>query len=612
MHWLGLLALVLALIGYNGSLRYLGVSPYLAWITAIAWQIIWLYVFAMLGALRWGIFIVTGVGVGLFIIRTVASFFGYGRLQFEGFHLFDFWMVGLGLAMGNVLYHSPLIHYDNFSHWATMVKFMTFEGRLPGVHDTIIQFTSYPPATALWLTQWATLVGFNDGVLLVVQFILIWAAAYSVFALLRDRSRALLSLTLCFTIALSFVFNIAIRLNNLLVDYVLPLLTVAALVGIFVYRRRPALLLGHTTLFIAVLLLVKNSAAFYVALIAGALLVTLVRHSTAHTRWQRVLHGTASWLGVVLVGAAPFFWWSRHVKQTFPVSKHEISAQAYAHQLTTDGPDKLLKIGRHMLQQLNWTSLSFEGVLLINAVLIITWLVLRLFAANRTNLLKVALGLDLMFVGYFASLYGMYGLSMPYLEAMHLDGYERYMSSIVILGLFLAAMAFVRALDRSLFEQRIAKRDLRSFASVFTKNLYQMSTFILMIFAIILMLSEINGTQFTNRYNRETVPRQLARIAKPVDHYNHTKILVVDPHAGDVDDYYVGFVAHYYFFTDRADGQENFMESPAQFRKQIQRYQYVAIPEYHHTFTVMMQHAYHQKGIRTGMYRVVSGGLKRV
>ena len=127
-------------------------------------------------------------------------------------------------------------------------------------------------------------------------------------------------------------------------------------------------------------------------------------------------------------------------------------------------------------------------------------------------------------------------------------------------------------------------------------------------FAIIMMYSEINGTKFTNQMNRGTLPVQLAQIASPNTHLTHQRVLLVDPHPGDVDSYYAGFLANYYFFTNHSVGQENFMESPAQFKQNVQHYQYIAIPEYHHTFTVMMCKTYYQE-IRTGWFKVTPTGL---
>ncbi len=63
----------------------------------------------------------------------------------------------------------------------------------------------------------------------------------------------------------------------------------------------------------------------------------------------------------------------------------------------------------------------------------------------------------------------MYLVSMPYAEAIQLDGLERYLSSMVILNLLLGAMVLAVVMDQAMFEQRIGRRGVRSFKNVFTK-----------------------------------------------------------------------------------------------------------------------------------------------
>ena len=92
----------------------------------------------------------------------------------------------------------------------------------------------------------------------------------------------------------------------------------------------------------------------------------------------------------------------------------------------------------------------------------------------------------------------MYIVSMPYAEAILLDGSERYLSSMVILNLLLATMVLVVAMDRASFEEDVSKRGIRSFSNVITKNVYQLSSLVLMLFASILMFSEINGIKYLN------------------------------------------------------------------------------------------------------------------
>lgn len=389
-QWVGFILYTVGLLGYASTVRRLGVSPYLSWITSMLVQILILYGFAMTSWLNFGIKFVTYLGIFLTVVWFILGLWKKVSLQFEGIHLFDFWMIILGLITGNALWNSPLVHYDNFSHWAVMVKFMTFTGHLPTASDKLISFTSYPPATALFITQFVHWVGFSDGSMLVGQFILIWAAAYAIFAGLRDRSRALTGFGLCFTLAISFVFNVAIRLNNLLVDYVLPIITIAALVGIFVYRKKPILLCSHVAIFSATLLLVKNSATFYVVMIALFFLYTLI---TNHAwKWRRILTVPIQFIATMGVGYLPFAWWNWHVKHTFTLSKHEISTQAYSKQLHGMNHQQLINISHKFYEQiLNWNSLSTRAILLINVVLILTWLFVHFYQGQKNNLLGIAL-----------------------------------------------------------------------------------------------------------------------------------------------------------------------------------------------------------------------------
>lgn len=612
LAFIGLIFFALSLIGYSSTMRWLHVSPYLTWITGILVQIMLLYAFAMLGWLKLGIWVVTSMGVVLLIARLVLGYLGKVSFHYEGLHFFDAWMIFLGFVMALVLFRSPLIHYDNFSHWATIVKFMTYTGHLPGVSDTIISFTSYPPATALFITQFVTFVGFSSGAMLVAQFALIWAASYSIFATLRDRTRGLNSMLLCLTIAISYVFNINIRLNNLLVDYVLAILTVAALVGIFVYQRQPRVQAAHVALFSGTLLLVKNSAAFFVAIIAIYYLYMLSQRSTTGHWFKRALTTLGTWLGTLFLGALPFIWWEVHVKLTFTASKHEINAQAYSQQLSHDGLHGFLSIGHQFIKQIfNFGSLSTQGFVVLNLLLIGGWAIFK-YACHRPNILLKLLGwLDLVSLLYYFSLLGMYVLSMPYDEAITLDGFERYMSTTVILNLFIGAITLVRVIDENFYEQNFAERSPRNFRSIWTKNGYQLASFLVMFFAIIMMYSEINGTNFTNNYNRHTVPVMLTKIARPWTKLNNTKILIVDPSQVEVTTYYAGYLANYYFFTNNATGQAVFSKHPATFRKDLQQYEYVAVPKRDKTFTRGMRKAYHQT-IHTGLYRVHNDHLSRI
>ncbi|MEE6711092.1 hypothetical protein PS410_02680 [Pediococcus acidilactici] len=210
----------------------------------------------------------------------------------------------------------------------------------------------------------------------------------------------------------------------------------------------------------------------------------------------------------------PFFWWNQHVHNTFRVvTKHQISAQAYQSQLNHESSTVMGEISHHFLHQiLTLNSLSTRGVLLINVGVIVAWVIIRLFLHKRNSLLKVLLAIDLSFIVYYVSVLAMYLVSMPYKEAIHLDGLERYLSSMVVLNLFLAALAVAVAMDKAMYVQEIKKRGVRSFSSLITKNIYQFTTLALMIFSTILMISEIDGVEYNNAHSQEELPVQLQKL----------------------------------------------------------------------------------------------------
>ncbi|MFT8602156.1 MAG: ABC transporter permease, partial [Liquorilactobacillus satsumensis] len=213
---------------------------------------------------------------------------------------------------------------------------------------------------------------------------------------------------------------------------------------------------------------------------------------------------------------------------------------------------------------------------------------------------------------YYVSLFGTYTLSMTYAETSVLNGFERYMSSIVNLNILLGSMAFVIVLDYSFQEQQIINRSIYSFSSFPMKSIYQMSTFIIIVFSTILMLSETNGIAYnTSDINKKALPVQLEKFSPQNFQYNHKKILLVDPIKSDVSDNYAYYVGRYYYFSDQIAVREAFHMSSMHFKKLIERYSYVVIPEYHFTFSIMAKKVYHQS-IVAGIYRVTKNGLIKV
>lgn len=91
---------------------------------------------------------------------------------------------GLSLTM-------RLTHYDNFSHWAVIVKYLLGADRLPGADAAIDAFRDYPPGSSFLIYYVCRYAGHSQGIML------------------------------------SYL-NMTVRINNLLVDFLLPLMALAS------------------------------------------------------------------------------------------------------------------------------------------------------------------------------------------------------------------------------------------------------------------------------------------------------------------------------------------------------------------------------------------------
>lgn len=495
------------------------------------------------------------------------------------------WFYGYFALFVLTLLHSHLTHYDNFSHWATIVKFLYTQGQLPTAADAIISFTSYPLGSSLFVTYTAIIVGYHENVLLIGQLILIFCSLYSFFAIIRDPKRKLAFALIFTSMAVFNYFNIAIRMNNLLVDFILPVLTLAGIAGLFALKGNVLPSIGFFLLIGASLDLVKNSAVFFLLILGGYLLVCLWQ---ASVRWRQRLGMMIVGLAAIGLSVLPAILWNLHVKANFPKSKHEVSVTAYKQIFGEKDSQILQQITDVFVKTItDVATISTQGILLIQVILLGSWLFVRFIMKKRNPFFKELLLIDGIIGGYYLGIYAMFLFSMPTDEALSLAGFDRYASSIVILALGLMTFFMVRGIDHLYHEQAIDRRNYRSFASLTTKKIYQYSTLILLFFATLLILSENNGMRYTNREYAASIPAQVSAVTG--DHFdlNEKKYLVVSTNKEAVDSYLVGYVGKYYLFSPNVDGRENFLLSDAEFRTLLKQYDEVVVLEEHYTFNAM-------------------------
>lgn len=516
-----------SLFGYRVVFKQLvKLNERVSWVASCALITLVLYFSAYLGQLYI-------VGISLFAIGCLLGA-GYLVKQLKEktlrpptLNLLTIWLLFYFLLFAATLLTTHLEHYDNYSHWAIIVKFLYTEGRLPAAGDAIISFSSYPIGSSLFI-YYATLIGgYSDSVMLFGQFVFIFSCIYAFFAVVKDESRALVITMLFSFIAVFNHFNIAIRMNNLLVDFLLPMLTLAGIAGLYRMQLKYRQMSVFLVLIAGSLSIVKNSALFFTAV----LIVYYISRIIVNWKFYQK-KGTVVSIALCSIASSfiPYILWSQHVKNNLESSKHEVNLAAYQQTFGEKDQAVIQQISDKFISTItNLGTPSTEGILLANLILVTTFIVIRFVLKRKSSVVRYWVIINGVTGIYYAGIYFMFLYSMPTEEALYLAGFERYAASIVILALGIVMMVLAREVDASFYEQDMTARNYRSFKSLTTKKWYQYATLFCLFFATLLLLSENNGMRYNQFHFADSTPAQFMKIGEEQMILNQTRYLVVSP-----------------------------------------------------------------------------------
>lgn len=335
---------------------------------------------------------------------------------------------------------SHFIAYDNFSHWATVVKDMLTENRMPNFEDPIIRFQSYPLGSSLFIYFICKIIGTADSCFLWAQLLMLASFLFCTAAFITKKNLYSIAIVLLYSIWALVVNN---RIYELRVDTLLPLAGVAAFAFIYHYRKEPQkAAFGSIGIFVFIIQ-IKNSGIFFYAVCAICLTVLAWDYCKKHT--MRFLASS------LFIPLASLYLWKRHVAFAFSAgmeSKHSMDLGHFKQEVSQKSTDDMLEIGLHILKQ--FTSLKKRGTTpgagietnqgLILLILLILFLaamciICRIFLHDRQafhSFVRIAV-LDIGCLAiYTLSVYAMYLFSMPLAEASYLASFDRYMLSAYI------------------------------------------------------------------------------------------------------------------------------------------------------------------------------------
>ncbi|WP_312445517.1 hypothetical protein [Lacrimispora sp.] len=527
--------------------------------------------------------------------------------SYGNFHISPF---QAGFAVGSLfffqlLFASRLVHYDNFSHWAIVVKQMLNTNAFPDAASALIDFKNYPLGSSSFLYFICRFAGNSQGIMLAAQGALIFSCFYAMFGVIREKKRFLLFAFLAAGCSLLSIFNITIRITNLLVDFLLPIYTLVLFVMIYRYQREIKKACICIIPVAGLIMIIKNTGTIFAG-IGFLYLIYVWLKNKDKSFWK---NGLAVLLSV---GAAfiPYLLWNIHMAVNFQGVENKFEVFANNLHGITGGksPEEIRQIADLFVKSVfDITSRPAMGILGVDAAAILASVFAAALLKKSWNLWKALIALNMVLIGYYLGILALYVFSMPLDESLRLAGFERYASSIVVLfsgGLVLCATV---DLENSFYYKSGEMPDYRAFKTVESKDRYQKGIIFFMALAITLLMSEYNGMQTIRRSYKMTLPYKVYQVTGDrwfsggkVDENRYLF------YASDVDsqvtDYYLQYIGRYMLYAPNVDGICAFYED--NLIHLLSSYDFLVIVESDGDAKHLMQKYFGVSG-KEGIYRII-------
>lgn len=600
IHILLTVLLLLSFGGYMSLARRIGLDWAFVPIFVLSSLALVIYLAGLAGFLFPGAIVVLSGGLLAFAHRLWLHLAGRHRFALPKITFFRFGFIVVAALFALLLAQSRLVHYDNFSHWAIVLKEMLVSNSIPTAESSLIDFKNYPLGIASFLYYVCRFAGHSEQIMICAQGALIFASFFAIFGIIAEKKRFLLYIFLALGLMSLSLFNQAVRINDLLVDFLLPVFTLALFAIAYRYRSDPKLATIATIPLAGLLVITKSTGIVFAAFALIFLAQSLIRHRAGRHLW-RVL---ATLVLAVAGSLAPYFLWTLHQRTRFADVDNKFDLSANPGSKT---PSEIAEITQLFLQEVfNLSTRAAMGMLAFTVAAVVVSLYVGLVRRARWNLWKVLITMLLVVAAYYAGILALYIYSMPMDEAAYLAGFERYASSIVIL--FVGALVMATTIDiEGSFHVRVGTGSTETaFLSPTTKKRYQQSVAICIAAFSILTLSEFNGMLYNLRNYPESLPAQVQDVTGDRWPTNGKEdpskyLMYASDKYGQVTNYYLQYLGRYYLYAPHVDGTVLFWEDNMD--NLLSEYDYLVMVEPDADSERLMQKHYGVSG-EPGIYRV--------
>lgn len=339
-----------------------------------------------------------------------------------------------------LLHNSIFVYYDNFSHWALIVKEMITKDILPD-DSTIITYRNYPPGTALFIYFTVKIVGFSESMSLIAQSLLTASFLTTLFAF--SSWKRPMSVIIPLTASLCSVLVLPFALSSLIVDTVLGYLSIATFAVIFYYRNNIFRLSLISAPLLSMIVLTKDSGKIFFGFLVAWIVLLLARRVFIYKNitWKLVMQTLTS---AAVIPLFINYLWGQYQKKAYSIDYEE---NRFAITMDIFNIDRSEEFIQNLLPHLisyafNFSSAEFMTLILVDVLAIVVLVSsFFFFRKNLASLLYNVIYLNVIYLVYVGFLYILYLFIMPEVEAAYLAGFDRYQASIVIF--LIGSMLFV-------------------------------------------------------------------------------------------------------------------------------------------------------------------------
>ena len=315
-------------------------------------------------------------------------------------------------------------HYDNFSHWALVVKQMLSTNRYPNFKDSLIVFQAYPLGSASYIYYFAKLTDASEPFQMLAQTYMMLAAVLPLYAFAKKNRLAVSAVFVSFV---NYVFWYNVKITDLLVDTLLPLVGVCGLLFVVLHCKDCRwIMLCFAACYMVQLTQIKNSGLFFVVFII-AVLFAFARKNKKYIRCG-------------IFAAAPFasfLLWRIHCDRVYvdaAVSAHAMTVENFAEIFGKKSSDDIAAISANLFK----FAVTYKEVWITAGICALIGVLILLTGKElRRDFLKVAVFSLVIYAVYQLGTLGMYLFSMPRGQAFGLAAADRYTKSILTAILYL-------------------------------------------------------------------------------------------------------------------------------------------------------------------------------